>query len=35
MDVEMTHGLWRLGRERGFLLYRDRQERTVRVPVRW
>ncbi len=34
-DVEVTHRLFDLGRERGYLLYRDRDGRDVRVPVRW
>jgi DEAD/DEAH box helicase domain-containing protein len=34
-DVEMTHKLYDLGREQGFLLYRDHQQRKVRVPVAW
>jgi DEAD/DEAH box helicase domain-containing protein len=34
-DVEMTGRLYELGRKRGFLLYRDHAERTVRVPVCW
>ncbi len=34
-DVEVTWRLFGLGRERGYLLYRDREGREVRVPVRW
>ncbi len=34
-DVEMTGRLYELGRQQGFLLYRDHSERTVRVPVCW
>jgi DEAD/DEAH box helicase domain-containing protein len=34
-DVEMTRRLWELGRRQGYLLCRDRAERTVRVQVRW
>jgi DEAD/DEAH box helicase domain-containing protein len=34
-DVEVTHRLFRLGREQGYLLYRDREQRTLRVPVSW
>lgn len=34
-DVELTRRIYDLGRRDGFLLYRDRDERTVRVPVDW
>ena len=34
-DVEVTHKLYDLGRRQGYLLYRDCEERRVRVPVRW
>jgi DEAD/DEAH box helicase domain-containing protein len=34
-DVDMTRRLYELGRERGYLLYRDHEERAVRVPVSW
>ena len=34
-DVEITWKLWRLGREQGFLLYRDREERRLRIPTSW
>ena len=34
-DVEMTRRLFVLGHERGYLLYRDRVGRMVRVPVKW
>ena len=34
-DVDLTRRLYELGRGRGYLLYRDHQERMVRVPVRW
>jgi len=34
-DVEVTHRLYDLGRSRGYLLYRDREQRTLRVPVTW
>ena len=34
-DVEMTWRLWQLGREQGYLLCRDRAERTVRAQVRF
>jgi DEAD/DEAH box helicase domain-containing protein len=34
-DVELTLRLYELGRERGYLLYRDHADRTVRVPVSW
>jgi DEAD/DEAH box helicase domain-containing protein len=32
-DVELTAALYRFGREHGYLLYRDREGRGVRVPV--
>lgn len=32
-DVEVTWKLWSLGRERGYLLYRDKAGRSLRVPV--
>jgi DEAD/DEAH box helicase domain-containing protein len=34
-DVELTRRLYELGREQGYLLYRDHAERVVRVPVGW
>lgn len=34
-DVEVTRRLFDLGRERGFLLYRDHSDRMVRLPVSW
>jgi DEAD/DEAH box helicase domain-containing protein len=34
-DVEVTHRLYDLGRRQEFLLYRDRDGRKVRVPVKW
>jgi len=34
-DVEVTRRLFELGRERGYLLYRDHSDRRVRVPVAW
>jgi len=34
-DVELTKRLYDRGRRDGFLLYRDRDERLVRVPVEW
>ncbi|HXV76944.1 MAG TPA: DEAD/DEAH box helicase [Candidatus Polarisedimenticolaceae bacterium] len=34
-DVELTRRLWDLGQRRGYLLYRDHEQRTVRVPVEW
>ncbi|MBI3079833.1 MAG: DUF1998 domain-containing protein, partial [candidate division NC10 bacterium] len=32
-DVELTAALYRFGRDNGYLLYRDREGRPVRVPV--
>jgi len=34
-DVELTRKIYDLGRRDGYLLYRDHDERTVRVPVDW
>ncbi len=34
-DVEMTLRLWETGRSRGYLLYRDKRERTLRIPADW
>jgi DEAD/DEAH box helicase domain-containing protein len=34
-DVDLTRRLYDLGRERGYLLFRDRAGRSVRVPVSW
>jgi len=34
-DVELTHKIFDLGRQQGFLLYRDHSDRKVRVPVDW
>lgn len=34
-DVEVTWRLWTLGRDRGYLLYRDRVGQALRVPVSW
>ncbi len=34
-DVEVTRRIFDLGRERGYLLYRDHAGRSARVPVSW
>ncbi len=34
-DVDVTRRLYQLGKERGYLLYRDHADRRVRVPVDW
>ncbi|MBD3867698.1 MAG: DEAD/DEAH box helicase [Acidobacteria bacterium] len=34
-DVEMTRKLWETGRSRGYLLYRDKRDRTLRIPADW
>jgi DEAD/DEAH box helicase domain-containing protein len=34
-DVDLTRRLYEIGRERGYLLYRDYQGRQVRLPVRF
>ena len=34
-DVEITHRLWERGREQGYLLYKDREGRALRLPVGW
>lgn len=34
-DVEVTRRLYDLGRSRGYLLYRDGEQRILRVPVCW
>ena len=34
-DVEITRRIYEVGKEQGYLLYRDHSERRVRVPVRW
>lgn len=34
-DVEVTHRLYALGAERGYLLYRDREGRALRLSVGW
>ncbi|ANM29307.1 hypothetical protein ABI59_06435 [Acidobacteria bacterium Mor1] len=34
-DVEITTRLYKLGRDQGYLLYRDKEERLLRVPVSW
>jgi DEAD/DEAH box helicase domain-containing protein len=34
-DVELTRRIFELGREQGYLLYRDHSNRKVRVPVDW
>jgi DEAD/DEAH box helicase domain-containing protein len=34
-DVEVTYRLYELGRHRGWLVYRDREDRRVRLPVSW
>jgi DEAD/DEAH box helicase domain-containing protein len=35
MDVQLTGQLYELGRSRRYLLYRDRQDHRLRIPVRW
>jgi DEAD/DEAH box helicase domain-containing protein len=34
-DVEVTRRLWELGRSRGYLLHRDKEGRTLRIPAVW
>jgi DEAD/DEAH box helicase domain-containing protein len=34
-DVDLTRRLYELGRQQGYLLYRDHSRRVVRVPVAW
>lgn len=34
-DVELTHRIYRLGCDQGFLLYRGRDEQVLRLPVNW
>ena len=34
-DVELTYRLWEHGRQQGFLLYRNKQERTLKLPISW
>ncbi len=34
-DVEMTRRLWEIGRSRGYLLYKDKRDRTLRIPADW
>jgi DEAD/DEAH box helicase domain-containing protein len=34
-DVELTRRLFELGHERGYVLYRDKAERVMRLPVDW
>ena len=34
-DVDLTRRLYELGRQQGYLLYRDHSQRVVRVPVDW
>ena len=34
-DVDLTRRIWELGRQRGYLLYRDRAQREMRLPVEW
>ena len=34
-DVELTARLFAHGREHGYLIYRNRDERKVRLPVSW
>jgi DEAD/DEAH box helicase domain-containing protein len=34
-DVEVLRDLYLFGRREGYVLYRDRQERALRLPVRW
>lgn len=34
-DVKVTAGLYRFGRDHGYVLYPDREERFMRVPVSW
>ena len=34
-DVEITRDLFRFGRDHRYLLYRDKQDRKIRLPVDW
>ena len=34
-DVDLTRRLYQIGRERRYLVYRDRQDRKLRLPVSW
>jgi DEAD/DEAH box helicase domain-containing protein len=34
-DVKITHDLYCFGRDKGFLIYRDRHNKKMRIPVDW
>ncbi len=34
-DVEITHAIYQMGREKGFLLFKNKAGQRVRVPVAW
>jgi DEAD/DEAH box helicase domain-containing protein len=34
-DVQVTYGIYRFGKERGYVLLRDRYKGSRRVPVSW
>jgi len=34
-DVKIVKELYEYGKEHGYLLFKDRNERTLRIPVSW
>lgn len=34
-DVKITRDLYRYGRDKGFLIYKDRNDKKMRIPVNW
>lgn len=34
-DVDITHQIFRFGRDKGYLLFKDKSENRVRIPVNW
>jgi DEAD/DEAH box helicase domain-containing protein len=35
MDVKLTRDLFRYGREKGYLIFRNRDRKRIRIPVNW
>jgi DEAD/DEAH box helicase domain-containing protein len=35
MDVKLTRDLFEFGRQKGYLIFRNRQQRKIRIPVDW
>jgi DEAD/DEAH box helicase domain-containing protein len=35
MDVKLTRDLFEFGRQKGYLIFRNREQKKIRIPVNW